>query len=90
MRDERGIYYYAQPGNPKARVYVRKGPDGEIQFRLWYADHPEAWEKHGWLGHDVIRQAASMYQTERCQSADPLKLYDLALARSLLTLEEKA
>ncbi len=87
MRDERGLYYHAQAGNPKARVYVRKGPDGEIQFRLWFADHPEAWEKHGWIGMDVIREAASLYKSERNEDADPLKLYDLAIAKSLLAGE---
>lgn len=87
MRDERGFYYHAQAGNPKARVYVRKGPDGEIQFRLWYADHPEAWERHGWLGITVIRQAASLYQSERNPDADPLKLYDVSIAKSLLAGE---
>lgn len=87
MRDERGIYYHAQAGNPKARVYVRKGPGGEIQFRLWFAEHPEAWEQHGWLGFDVIRQAAALYQKERNADADPLKIYDISIAKSLLAGE---
>lgn len=87
MRDERGIYYHAQAGNPSVRVYVRKGDTGEIEFRLWYKDHPEAWEKHGWLSHAVISEAAGLYRSERNQDADPLKIYDLAIAKSLLAAE---
>lgn len=87
MRDERGLYYHAEAGNPKVRVYVRKNAAGEIEFRLWYADHPEAWEKHGWLGMDIIEQAATLYRDERGQDKNPLKIYDLAIARSLLASE---
>ena len=34
MKDERGLYYHPQAGNNQARVYVRRGPDGEVEFRL--------------------------------------------------------
>ena len=88
MRDERGVYYHGQAGNPKVRVYVRNGKNGEIEFRLWYADFPEAWEKHGWLSYDVISRAAGLYKSERDSSANPLKIYDLAIARSLLANEK--
>lgn len=84
MRDERGKYYHAQAGNPKARVYVRRGENGEIEFRLWEADHPEVWKTHPWLPLDVIRQAAQLYREERNQDANPLLLYDESIARSLL------
>lgn len=84
MRDERGVYYLAEPGNSKARVYVRKDEDGEILFRLWQADHPEVWENHPWLSMEVIREAASLYRQERNPDADPTRLYDLAVARALL------
>lgn len=84
MRDERGLYYHAQAGNPKVRVYVRKGKAGDVEFRLWEADHPEVWDRHPWLSITVIRDAASLYRQERNANADPLKLYDLAIAKSLL------
>lgn len=83
MQDERGHYYYAQAGNPKARVYVRLGED-TIEFRLWESDHPEVWEQHGWLPYEVISRAAKLYQAERNPDADPLKLYDITIAKNLL------
>ena len=84
MKDERGLYYHAQPGNQKVRVYVRQGPDGEVEFRLWERDHPEVWERHPWLPMSVIKDAAALYQEERNQDANPLLLYDLAVAQALL------
>lgn len=42
MKDERGLYYHPQAGNSRARVYVRRGRDGEVEFRLWQADHPKS------------------------------------------------
>lgn len=83
MRDERGFYYHAQAGNPKVRVYARQGETG-IEFRLWEVDHPEVWENHEWLPYDVIQAAAELYREERDADADPLKLYDIAIAKSLL------
>lgn len=88
MKDERGLYYHPQAGNSQARVYVRRGPDGEVEFRLWQADHPEVWERHPWLSLDVLQSAARLYQTERNREADPLRLYDLAVARALLRESE--
>lgn len=32
----------------------------------------------------MVRQAAQLYQQERNGEADPLRLYDLAVARALL------
>ena len=84
MRDQLGLYYHPQAGDTQSRVYVRRGPDGEVEFRLWRADHPEVWERHPWLSPAVVRQAAQLYQQERNGEADPLRLYDLAVARALL------
>jgi len=86
MRDEHGLYYHPQPGNPKARVYVRAGDDNEVEFRLWQADYPEVWEKHEWIPLDVIREAARLYRERGSAAAggDPLTLYDEAVARVLL------
>lgn len=84
MRDERGLYYHAQAGNPRVRVYVRKGEDGEVEFRMWERDHPEVWEQHPWLPYAVIRDAARLYREERNPEADPLRLYDLNVAKNLL------
>ena len=56
MKDELGLYYHPQAGNALSRVYVRRGPDGEVEFRLWRADHPEVWERHPWLSMAVCAQ----------------------------------
>ena len=88
MKDELGLYYHPQAGNALSRVYVRRGPDGEVEFRLWRADHPEVWERHPWLSMAVVRSAARMYQQERNAESDPLLLYDIAVARALLQEDE--
>ena len=88
MKDELGLYYHPQAGNALSRVYVRRGPDGEVEFRLWRADHPEVWERHPWLSMAVVRSAARMYQQERKAESDPLLLYDIAVARALLQEDE--
>ena len=84
MKDDKGLYYFPIPGNTLARVYVRKTDDEIIEFRLWEAEHPEVWEQHQWLPYEVICQAAAMYKKERNQEADPLKIYDLNVAKALL------
>lgn len=84
MRDERGLYYHARGGDPRVRVYVRRGADGEIEFRLWEATHPEVWDRHPWLPISVIRDAAALYKEERNPDADPQKLYDVDIAKALL------
>ena len=86
MKDDKGLYYHPEPGNTKARVYVRRGEGGDVEFRLWQAEHPEVWEKHHWLPVDVIRSAAALYaQNGRGQEgADPMKLYDESVGRALL------
>ncbi|MCL1985774.1 MAG: hypothetical protein FWG59_04925 [Betaproteobacteria bacterium] len=86
MRDERGLYYHPQPGNPKVRVYVRAGKGAEVEFRLWQAEYPEVWEKHEWIPLDVIHKAAQLYR-ERGRGplqGNPLALYDETVAKALL------
>lgn len=87
MKDERGLYYHPQPGNTKVRVYVRRGDGGSVEFRLWQADHAEVWEKHQWLDTEVIRAAAALYADSGRggPDADPMRLYDVAVASALLT-----
>ncbi len=86
MKDDRGLYYYPQPGNTKVRVYVRRGEDAGVEFRLWESEHAEVWEKHDWLPHAVILEAAAMYKKlgRGSEGADPLVLYDAAVAEALL------
>jgi hypothetical protein len=97
MKDQNGIYYLPDPSDLKTRVYVRPGPDGNPEFRLWRADRPEVWEKHGWVGQAAIEPAVSAYKARRAQAArscpvgnpalsaaDPARLYDLAVAKALL------
>ena len=84
MQDERGLYYHANAGDPGSRVYVRRGPDGEVEFRLWESAHPEIWERHPWLNMAVIREAAALYAREGGTAQDPIRIYDLAVARALL------
>ena len=84
MKDERGLYYFPNAADHRARMYVRRGEDGGVQFRLWQSDHPEVWDRHQWLDLQVIEDAARLYREERNADADPLKLYDAAVARALL------
>lgn len=89
MKDQLGLYYHPRPGDNRVRVYVRKGPDGEAQFRLWQADMPQIYEQHDWLPHDFIAQAAKLYQSERNPGANPLWMYDINVARELIKQDEK-
>ena len=84
MKDERGLYYHPHPGERGVRVYVRRGVDGEVEFRLWREDAPQVWERHTWLSMAVVRSAARLYRQEHEAGDDPLALYDLAVARALL------
>lgn len=86
MKDQLGLYYHPQPGNPKARVYVRRSGEGDIEFRLWQQEHPEVWEKHHWLPTAVIRSAAAVYKQSgrSSEGANPLLLYDEQVAIALL------
>ena len=86
MHDERGHYYYPDPANTQARVYVRRGAHGGVEFRLWHHEHTHVWEQHDWLPEDVLRAAADMYKAQGRgpAGADPLRLYDSAVAHALL------
>ncbi len=86
MRDPKGTYYYPDPGNKKERMYVREN-EGSIEFRLWNQDYPEVWTRHGWLDLDIVKRAAAMYADKK---KNPLKLYDLDVARSLLKFGKKS
>ena len=61
-------------------MYVREG-EGTIWFRLWNADDPELWEKHGWVPYSAIKQAAAMYEGKNFA---PNQSYDIELAKTLL------
>jgi hypothetical protein len=80
MQDQRGLYYYPNPGNRRVRVYVRER-QGEVEFRLYSEEDPHLWGAHGWVPHGAILQAASIYSGARF---DPRTVYDLRLARELL------
>jgi hypothetical protein len=86
MRDQNGTYYHPNPADQKTRVYVRRSPEpaGEAEFRLWHQDHPEVWEKHGWIGQTAIETAAALYRERGLGKGDPGLLYDLRVARALL------
>lgn len=61
-------------------MYVRDN-EGTIEFRLWHQEHPQVWEKHGWLDMDIINRAAGIYENTQ---QNPLQLYDINVARALL------
>lgn len=88
MRDDRGLYYYPNPADPRSRVYVRQGENG-IEFRLWHAEHPMVWDKHAWVPQAVLEQAAAAYR-EMGAGANPMALYDIAVARVLLKEEARS
>lgn len=103
MKDQNGIYYLPDPADLKTRVYVRPDGDGNPEFRLWRADRPEVWEKHGWVGLAAIEPAVQAYKALRAQAArscqfgnpalaqaDPSRLYDFEVARALLKFEGRS
>jgi hypothetical protein len=81
MQDQRGLYYHPFPANPKTRMYVRR-QGGEIHFRLWNADDPELWEKHGWVPLGAVRAASAIYKGGG--PFDPKVAYDQRVAEALL------
>jgi hypothetical protein len=80
MQDDKGLYYFPFPANPKAKMYVRKA-EGTIWFRLWSADDPQLWEQHGWVPYTAIKMARNMYTGK---NFDPRAAYDINVARALL------
>ena len=88
MKDDRGLYYYPNPQHKRVRMYVRLAADGQVEFRMFDADEPTVWERHGWMPMDAVRQAAAMYKASG-RDVDPLALYDEAVARAVLGEEGK-
>lgn len=87
MNDANGFYYYPNPEDTRSRVYVRQGL-GDVEFRLWHAEYPEVWERHGWVAYGMIEQLAAMYK-EGGRGSDPLVLYDINVARALVKEERR-
>ncbi|MBQ7617503.1 MAG: hypothetical protein IJS50_01380 [Desulfovibrio sp.] len=87
MQDERGLYYFPNPLDHKLRVYVRQNGD-EIEFRLFHEETPEIWERHPWLNYDVLVAADSLYKKERNAKAEAISIYDLNVARALLSQDK--
>ena len=83
MKDERGTYYTPSLQHPEVRMYVRDNA-GQIEFRMYNPNEPIIWEKHQWVPYDAIKQAADMYK-ERATGRNPLALYDLEIAKNLLS-----
>ena len=54
----------------------------EVCFRMWNADDPEMWEKHGWVPYGAVQEASGMFK--RRDKFDPQRAYDLDLALTLL------
>jgi hypothetical protein len=80
MRDDRGVYYYPFPQNPKVRMYVRE-EEGTIWFRLWSQDDIALWDDHGWIPWEAVQQAMAL---RRPAHFDPKRAYDLHVARAVL------
>ena len=87
MRDDLGLYYYPNPSDTRGRVYVREGENG-MEFRLWHAEYPQVWEKHGWVPQAMLELAAAMYR-ERGTDANPMALYDMNVAQALIGEERR-
>lgn len=81
MEDSLGLYYYPNPADTRSRVYVRPGAEG-MEFRLWHAEHPMVWEKHGWVPQAALEQAAALYQAQG--QGNPMALYDTVVANALI------
>ncbi|QJB56596.1 hypothetical protein [Pseudodesulfovibrio sp. zrk46] len=84
MKDERGHYYTPSLQHPDVRMYVRDN-NGSIEFRMYNPQEPIIWEKHQWVPYEAIQAAAEMYKKERSAERNPLGLYDLDIAKKLLS-----
>jgi len=87
MHDDRGSYYYPNPNDFRGRVYVREGESG-VEFRLWHAEYPMVWEKHGWISQASLEQAAAAFRGMGNES-NPMVLYDIAVAQALIKEEHR-
>jgi len=84
MKDKQGVYYFPYADNKQVRMYVRES-DNEIEFRLWKATEPDIWVKHGWIPYGAIQEAIKMYDPKKSGTFDPSYVYDLNLAKNVLT-----
>lgn len=84
MRDEKGFYYFPILEDKQVRMYVRRNSAGEIEYRMWEAQHPEVWEDHQWLTRSLVAQFQEFYQKNRKGKTNPLALYDEKIAEALL------
>ncbi len=85
MKDERGKYYTPSLQHPEVRMYVRDN-NGSIEFRLYNPNEPIIWENTS--GYPTMR--SSRPQTcikERDSGRNPMALYDLDIAKKLLSEE---
>jgi len=87
MKDDNGLYYYPFPHNIQVRMYVRE-TGGGICFRLWNKNDPQMWEQHGWVPHDVIRQASTVYAYKN--DFNPNNAYDIETAGILIEEDRHA
>lgn len=87
MKDNLGLYYYPNPSETSVRMYVRRS-FGSVEFRLHNRQHPEIWDRHGWVPYDEILKAASAYQSRG--GTNPLVMYDIGVAQHLLAEDESA
>lgn len=90
MEDSNGLYYLPNPSLTAVRVYVRRGGDGGVEFRMWDAEHPEVWERHGWIGMDVINAAAELFAGSHEDNWKPAAIYDTSIAEVLLREKERS
>lgn len=80
MKDEKGVYYFPFPQNPKVRMYVRED-QGTVWFRLLNEADPGLWDDHGWIPWEALEQAMALRTPK---DFDPKQAYDLNVARAVL------
>jgi hypothetical protein len=80
MQDKQGVFYYPLPQNKTVKMYVREN-NGVVEFRLHNEQDPGLYEEHGWITHEMARQASQMYTGK---GRDPLSLYDIDAAMAAL------
>ena len=88
MEDDKGLYYFPNPRLPQVRVYVRRGEDGGVEFRMWDAEHEEVWEKHNWVAMEVIQAAVELFSQSHDNNWHPESIYDANIAEALLREKE--